>query len=109
MPIPASAQPARAAEPCTVVIFGASGDLTQRKLVPALYNLRHDGLLWKWRTWKGAWSFAFGKRGIVRLTYGTWRRYFRPDFHPNQLHTDASRNWLAAHADQFTPVSVTPA
>src|SRR5215208_5865145 len=45
MPIPASTQPARAAEPCTVVIFGASGDLTQRKLVPALYNLRHDGLL----------------------------------------------------------------
>src|SRR5258706_4259250 len=45
MPIPASAQPARAAEPCAVVIFGASGDLTQRKLVPALYNLRHDNLL----------------------------------------------------------------
>src|SRR3982751_4260882 len=45
MPIPASAQPARAADPCTVVIFGASGDLTQRKLVPALYNLRRDGLL----------------------------------------------------------------
>lgn len=30
---------------CAVVIFGASGDLTQRKLVPALYNLRRDGLL----------------------------------------------------------------
>lgn len=26
-------------QPTTVVIFGASGDLTQRKLVPALYNL----------------------------------------------------------------------
>ena len=26
-------------EPCTVVIFGASGDLTARKLVPALYHL----------------------------------------------------------------------
>src|SRR6516225_10159915 len=25
---------------CTVVIFGASGDLAQRKLIPALYNLR---------------------------------------------------------------------
>ncbi|HTB23628.1 MAG TPA: glucose-6-phosphate dehydrogenase [bacterium] len=25
--------------PCTAVIFGASGDLTKRKLVPALYNL----------------------------------------------------------------------
>ncbi|MEP6923228.1 MAG: glucose-6-phosphate dehydrogenase [Pyrinomonadaceae bacterium] len=26
-------------EPCTVVIFGASGDLSKRKLIPALYNL----------------------------------------------------------------------
>ncbi len=27
------------AEPCTIVIFGASGDLTARKLIPALYHL----------------------------------------------------------------------
>lgn len=27
------------AEPCTVVIFGASGDLSRRKLIPALFNL----------------------------------------------------------------------
>ncbi len=33
------------AGPCTIVIFGASGDLTKRKLIPALYNLSHDGLL----------------------------------------------------------------
>jgi glucose-6-phosphate 1-dehydrogenase len=32
-------------EPATTVIFGASGDLTQRKLVPALHTLRCDGLL----------------------------------------------------------------
>jgi glucose-6-phosphate 1-dehydrogenase len=31
------------AEPCSVVIFGATGDLTHRKLVPALYNLAADG------------------------------------------------------------------
>jgi len=32
-------------DPCTIVIFGASGDLTSRKLVPALYNLfLNDGL-----------------------------------------------------------------
>ena len=30
---------------CVMVIFGASGDLTRRKLVPALYNLTLDGLL----------------------------------------------------------------
>ncbi|MBM3267971.1 MAG: glucose-6-phosphate dehydrogenase [Candidatus Sericytochromatia bacterium] len=33
------------AEPCLVVVFGASGDLTKRLLVPAFYNLACDGLL----------------------------------------------------------------
>ncbi len=27
------------ADPCAIVIFGASGDLTSRKLIPALYDL----------------------------------------------------------------------
>jgi glucose-6-phosphate 1-dehydrogenase len=35
----------RVPEPSCLVIFGASGDLTQRKLVPGLYSLAHDGLL----------------------------------------------------------------
>jgi glucose-6-phosphate 1-dehydrogenase len=30
---------------CAMVIFGASGDLTKRKLIPALYNLAKDNLL----------------------------------------------------------------
>jgi Glucose-6-phosphate 1-dehydrogenase len=30
-------------EPCVLVIFGASGDLTHRKLIPALYNLAVTG------------------------------------------------------------------
>jgi glucose-6-phosphate 1-dehydrogenase len=34
-------------DPCVMVIFGASGDLTKRKLLPALYNLSRDGLLSK--------------------------------------------------------------
>src|SRR5580704_7683432 len=29
-------------EPCSIVIFGASGDLTARKLIPALYHLHKD-------------------------------------------------------------------
>jgi glucose-6-phosphate 1-dehydrogenase len=33
------------AEPCTLVIFGASGDLTERKLIPALHSLACEGLL----------------------------------------------------------------
>jgi glucose-6-phosphate 1-dehydrogenase len=33
------------APPCVLVVFGASGDLTQRLLAPALYNLFETGLL----------------------------------------------------------------
>jgi len=32
-------------DPCTIVIFGASGDLTKRKLLPALHNLKAFKLL----------------------------------------------------------------
>ena len=35
----------RVPEPCIVVIFGASGDLTKRKLLPALFHLKQGNLL----------------------------------------------------------------
>ena len=35
----------RSAPPCSVIIFGASGDLTKRKLVPALYSLARQNLI----------------------------------------------------------------
>jgi glucose-6-phosphate 1-dehydrogenase len=35
----------RPGDPCVIVIFGASGDLTKRKLLPALYNLKALNLL----------------------------------------------------------------
>ncbi|MEB3225722.1 MAG: glucose-6-phosphate dehydrogenase, partial [Synechococcus sp.] len=35
----------RTPDPLIIVIFGASGDLTQRKLVPSLYALKKDNLL----------------------------------------------------------------
>jgi glucose-6-phosphate 1-dehydrogenase len=38
-------QAARRPEPCTMVIFGASGDLTKRKLFPALYALAFRQML----------------------------------------------------------------
>lgn len=33
--------------PCVFVVFGATGDLTARKLLPAIYNLAYDGSLSK--------------------------------------------------------------
>jgi len=52
-------------EPCIMVIFGASGDLTKRLLVPALYNLACDGLLSD--------NFAVLGTAASPLTTGTFR------------------------------------
>ncbi len=35
----------RSPEPCSMVIFGGSGDLTRRKLIPALYTLSQNRLI----------------------------------------------------------------
>jgi glucose-6-phosphate 1-dehydrogenase len=40
-----SGRRAQKAPPCTMVIFGAGGDLTRRLLMPAIYNLAKDKLL----------------------------------------------------------------
>ena len=58
--IPAAApRGLRKAPPCAMVIFGASGDLTRRKLVPALYNLHC----------KGALGEAFAAVGVARRDF----------------------------------------
>ncbi len=44
-PHPQSLRLEHTPEPCTMVIFGASGDLTKRKLMPALYKLSRRRLL----------------------------------------------------------------
>jgi glucose-6-phosphate 1-dehydrogenase len=47
--------------PCVMVIFGASGDLTARKLLPALYNLAKSNML----------SREFAIVGVARNDYST--------------------------------------
>src|ERR1700722_2762233 len=63
MPQPISPNPLRrglveerASDACAVVIFGASGDLTRRKLMPALYNL----------AWARSLPGAFAVVGVAR-------------------------------------------
>jgi predicted metal-dependent hydrolase len=67
-------------------------------------NLRHDGTLWQWSTWKSAASYLFGKRGLVRQTYQPWRDYKRRDFHPSQHDSTPSARWLAEYSDRYVPV-----
>src|SRR5277367_210510 len=40
-----SLEPRPTGDSCLLVIFGASGDLTRRKLIPGLYNLACDGCM----------------------------------------------------------------
>lgn len=68
-------------------------------------NLRHDGTLWKWSTWKSAASYLFGKRGLIRESYRPWREYLRRDFHPSQQESDLSRRWLEDNMTAYTPVT----
>ncbi len=44
-PLRAGTHIERTPQPCAIVVFGATGDLTHRKLIPALYNLAVDKLL----------------------------------------------------------------
>jgi predicted metal-dependent hydrolase len=67
-------------------------------------NLRRDGTLWKWSTWKSAASYLFGRRGLVRQTYRPWREYLRRDFYPSQQDASASRDWLEQNSGQYVPV-----
>ncbi|MBI1852217.1 MAG: glucose-6-phosphate dehydrogenase [Planctomycetes bacterium] len=61
----------RGAAPCTLVIFGAAGDLTRRKLVPSLYNLRSNGLI----------PNEFAVVGVARkeLSTESWRESLSKD------------------------------
>ncbi len=75
-------------------------------------NLRRDGTLWRWSTWRSGWRHLLGRDGLLRVSHAAWKAYFRPDFHPGQHHNDLSERWLQAHADLLSPVgaaSVTPA
>lgn len=69
-------------------------------------NLWHDGDLLRWRTWRSAYDFFFGRRhGLVRHTFGPWRRYFRSDFHPAEQDASLADEWLRQHAADYAVVA----
>lgn len=67
-------------------------------------NLRADGTLWHWSTWRSAARHLLGSDGLLRASYVPWKHYFRRDFHPDQHHSDLSERWLQAHAQAFERV-----
>ena len=84
-------EPAPAAPPCAMVIFGAAGDLTKRLVVPALYNLAHAGQL----------SNGFQLVGVdlAAITAEAWRTHLTNSMksfigHDGEFHID-SVDWTA--------------
>ena len=80
---PTDERPARPGDPCVMTIFGASGDLTKRKLIPALYNLARENFL----------SKEFAVVGFARreMTHETFREKLTQDmqeFATGQLDPD---------------------
>jgi glucose-6-phosphate 1-dehydrogenase len=73
----ANGAPVRPADPCLMTIFGASGDLTKRKLIPALYNLTRDRLL----------PEAFAVVGVAR----------------SEMNCEEFRQKISEEARQFVP------
>jgi glucose-6-phosphate 1-dehydrogenase len=78
---PAAAAP-RPPEPCTIVILGAGGDLTRRKLIPSLLHLQGDGLLHErtriigvGRTPMTAEAFQEDLRKLLEPDAGLWKQF----------------------------------
>lgn len=67
----AESQQHRKGDPCIMVIFGATGDLTKRKLIPSLYNLASQKLLVK--------ELAIIGFGIDNYNTDTFRDYINKD------------------------------
>ena len=111
----------RTPRPCAVVIFGASGDLTKRKLVPALYALAADGLLPHGFTvigasrtemsdgsWREAMREGVEKHGRVPLRDDLWNsfaeglRYARVDFEAEDGFAELRRRLEEADGERGT-------
>jgi predicted metal-dependent hydrolase len=70
-------------------------------------NLRRDGTLWHWSTWRSGWHHLLGRQGFLRQSHRAWRQYFRADFHPSQQTSDLSERWLDNNRDLYKAVGGT--
>ena len=75
----------RIADPCVMVVFGGSGDLTKRKLVPALYSLSRKRMA----------PAGFTVLGIARSSYS------------NEQYREHLRRWMTTHSQDQSPDTAT--
>src|SRR3972149_5026807 len=85
--LPPEALAAAVPPPCLLVLFGASGDLTKRKLVPALFGLFREKLL----------PEGFAVLGVSRTPYtdDAFRDYLRDGTRESEAGKIAPASWTA--------------
>jgi glucose-6-phosphate 1-dehydrogenase len=102
-------------EPCQIVIFGATGDLTHRKILPAIYNLRRAGLLPSETTvvgfarrplsdaeWRKDMRASVEAHSRVKVEEGIWNDFAESIFYqPGQFADRSSYRELAERLEQI--------
>ncbi|MAS26027.1 MAG: metal-dependent hydrolase [Oceanospirillaceae bacterium] len=62
--------------------------------------LKADGHFPSWKEWRGAFSFFWGRKGILRENMRSLRQYFRTGFHPSDINQqDLIDHWQERHPD----------
>lgn len=80
----------------TIVIFGASGDLTQRKLVPALYNLYRKGRLPEQFNIVGASRTPLSHDDFRKQVQGGVQNFSKETYNEDQWAKFSQHIWYAA-------------
>jgi glucose-6-phosphate 1-dehydrogenase len=70
----------RVAEPSVLVMFGVTGDLARKKLLPAIYDLANRGLLPPGFSLVGFARRDWADQDFAKLTYDAVRQYARTKF-----------------------------
>ncbi|MGH7320109.1 MAG: glucose-6-phosphate dehydrogenase, partial [Candidatus Rokuibacteriota bacterium] len=107
--------------PCTLVIFGGSGDLARRKLLPAIYNLSLDGLLpaclvvgfslheldtAQYRKFAREGAEQFSRRPVEEASWAVFERLL--DYVPGRFDDPAAYGRLRTRLDALEPAHGLP-
>jgi glucose-6-phosphate 1-dehydrogenase len=121
--IPAHAVTEKPLPPCNIIIFGATGDLTHRKLMPALFSIYGQGLLSEQMHIIGFARREFSdhsyrdeiKESVEKFAPDIWKEYSekwhtfseRIFFHRSEFDSVQGYKWLKERLDDLDRVSCT--
>jgi len=94
----------RIAGPCGMVLFGVTGDLSRKKVMPAIYDLANRGLLPPGFSLVGFARRDWANQDFAAIVHDSVKQHARTGV----TYTHTRHGWLAL-ADQGTPRPWTPA